>query len=468
MFNLPQKQMKTIQVWVCVLLTVLALIMSFMPIIKLKTVENADQINEMMEDIGIDVEIPEKVNISAVGLFKSVKMIFDIVSLAADKDADEDKVEALEEKLTSKDGQNTVMTALAIATTVAGGSDDEEDSSSDDFITIIFNVLIVFMAIFGVLGMTVALPIIMIIKTIRTLVAALTNLQTPEEAVSKVGGLLLTSFSLILTLMVFQTLIPGMSYGSGLIGIFVVTIIAAVLNTAASRLHKYSKEEVTYLNVAQGVSVVGVIGFLVFFFNMIKANVFGSFLNGPFAKYLVDVGNKQYLIKNLKLDEQVNNAYVIDAVAILATWVLLVMTISYFVSSISRLSCTQKKSDCSIVGAIIALIVAIIPKVIAGAKHGYDDVASTASEGDFSFLVLNSDEEAALALVLVGAILMLVAEVALIVLKKVLCKDLTKDQMKSIISGSFVDAAPVAEVAEEAAEEVVAEEAPVAEETETK
>ena len=105
MFNLPQKTAKTIQIWVCVLLTVIALVMSFMPIIKLKTVENADAIEEMMEDIGIDADIPEEVDVSAIGLVKSGVLVFDIVSIAADENTDGDeKLEALEEKLDTEDG----------------------------------------------------------------------------------------------------------------------------------------------------------------------------------------------------------------------------------------------------------------------------------------------------------------------------------------------------------------------------
>ena len=465
MFNVPQKLAKTIQIWVCVLLTVVALVMSFMPIINLKTLENADKINEMMDDIGIDAEIPEKVDISAVGLVKSGILVFDIISLATDDTDSDEKLEALEEKLDSEDGKNTVMTALAIATTVGAGAEDEDKESDAGFIGVVFNVLIVLMAIFGVLGMTIALPIVMLIKTIRTLVAALTNLKTPGDAVAKVGGLLLTSFTLILTLMVFQTLIPGMSYGTGLIGIFVVTVIAAVLNTAASRLHTYNKSEFMYLNVAQGVSVVGIVGFLMFFFNMIKANVFGAFLGGNYVKYLVKVGDAMVLAEKLGQEPQINNAYAMDGLLIVVTWALLVASISYFVANIARLSCTQKKSDCRIVGAIIALITAIIPTYLADAKHGYLDVTSTAAEGDYSFLVLNNAEESALSMVLVGAIIMVVAEIALIVLKKVLCKDLTKAQMKAVISGNVTEEAVAEATAAEAAP--VVEEAP-AEETEVK
>ena len=467
MFNVPQKLAKTIQIWVCVLLTVVALVMSFMPIINLKTLENADKINEMMDDIGIDAEIPEKVDISAVGLVKSGILVFDIISLATDDTDSDEKLEALEEKLDSEDGKNTVMTALAIATTVGAGAEDEDEDKESDagFIGVVFNVLIVLMAIFGVLGMTIALPIVMLIKTIRTAIAALTNLKTPGDAVAKVGGLLLTSFTLILTLMVFQTLIPGMSYGTGLIGIFVVTVIAAVLNTAASRLHTYNKSEFMYLNVAQGVSVVGIVGFLMFFFNMIKANVFGAFLGGNYVKYLVKVGDAMVLAEKLGQEPQINNAYAMDGLLIVVTWALLVASISYFVANIARLSCTQKKSDCRIVGAIIALITAIIPTYLADAKHGYLDVTSTAAEGDYSFLVLNNAEESALSMVLVGAIIMVVAEIALIVLKKVLCKDLTKAQMKAVISGNVTEEAVVEAPAAEAAP--VVEEAP-AEETEVK
>ncbi len=467
MFNVPQKLAKTIQIWVCVLLTVVALIMSFMPIIKLGT--NADSINEMMNDIGIDADdadIPEEVDISAVGLVKSGILVFDIISLATDNTDGDEKLEALEAKLESEDGKNTVITALAIATTVGAGAEDEDKESDSGALDIIFNVLIVLMAIFGVLGMTIALPIVILVKTIRTLIAALTNLKTPGDAVAKVGGLLLTSFTLILTLMVFQTLIPGMSYGAGLIGIFVVTIIAAVLNTAASRLHTYNKAEFMYLNVAQGVSLVGIVGFLMFFFNMIKSNVFGAFLGGSYVKYLVKVGDAMVLAEKLGQDIEINNAYAMDGALIVVTWALLLATISYFVASIARLSCTQKKSDCRIVGAIIALITAIIPTYLVDAKHGYLDVTSTAAEGDYSFLVLNNTEKSALSMVLVGAIIMVVAEIALIVLKKVLCKDLTKAQMKAVISGNVTEEA-VAEAAPVVEEAPAAEEAP-AEETEVK
>jgi hypothetical protein len=48
---------------------------------------------------------------------------------------------------------------------------------------------------------------------------------------------------------------------------------------------------------------------------------------------------------------------------------------------------------------------------------------------------------------------MLVVEIALIVCKKILCKDLSKDQMKNIISGNATEAAPAEDTApvEEAA-----------------
>ena len=98
MFNVPQKLAKTVQVWVCLLLTVIALVMSFMPIIKLDTSKNAAAINEMIDsmDLGVDMKVPEEVDVSAVGLVKSGILVFDIISLATDDTPSEAKLEAFE------------------------------------------------------------------------------------------------------------------------------------------------------------------------------------------------------------------------------------------------------------------------------------------------------------------------------------------------------------------------------------
>ena len=455
MFNLSKKKTSTIQLWACVLLTVLALIMSFLPIVKLQTLDHKSEMYELMSDIGVYTDIPEEVDISAVGLIKSGKLIVDLVSTAASDDTeDSDKLDALEEKLKSEDAKKTAMIAIAIvATTADAVSDNDDADSSSGFLSTVFEVLIILGALLGVLGMAIALPITMIVKTIKTAIVAGKNINTPDAAIGSVGSTLASSFKLLLTLMVFQMLIPGMSYGAGLVAIFWIAIVSVVVNTVMIRLGDHTKAENMYLNVVQGASVVGIIGFVVFFFNMIKSNMFGTFL-GSYTNYLARVANAKSNAAAFRQDIEINNAYIIDGVLVIACWAILLSTIGYFIKSMSRLSCTKKGGDSVLAGSIFAVVAAVIAKFVAGAKHGYLLLTSTAEEGDYSFLeALTKSEESALNTVLVGAIIMLVVEIALMILKKVLCGDLTKEQMQDLVAGKAV----------EAVEAAPAEEAPVAE-----
>lgn len=466
--NLDKKKMSMAQVWACVLLTVLALIMSLLPIIKLSTGDPETKLGiaTLAAEMGIYLpEIEDEVDISAVKLVKSATLIVDMISVATKDNPDQAKVDKLEERMKGEDGQDTMMTALALVNTFVDAFDDDgdtkEESGKTGIFTIIFEVLVVFAAILGVLGMTIVLPITFAIRAIKALIIALKNKETPELAIGGVNTGLTQTFSLVMSLMLLQTLLPGMSYGSGVIGLLVIAICSALLNTAMTRLQKYGKDETMYLNLVQGASVVGLIGFFVFFFNFLKTNTFSNFLHGSYTQYMGHIMLQKTQASKLGVEFEANNAYIIDGIAIIALIGLISVAVTYLISCVSRLSCTLKKgkSDCFLAGAIVALVVNLVIKYLVGAKHGYWMVTSTASEGDFSFLVLNADEEKALGALLTGVILMLVAEIALIVLKKVLCKDLAKDTMNSIVSGSLVvEEAPAVE------EAPVAEEAPAEEE----
>lgn len=470
--NIPKKQMTMIQVWVSIVLVVIALVMSFMPIITLKTVDNADQIEELMSDLDINVKIPEQVNVSAVSLIKGGKMIADIISIASDDTPDQKKVDAFEEKLTSKDGQNTVMTAVAVVATVvdAVGDDDGSSSSSgSNALSVIFEVMIIIMALLGVLALTLILPILFIIKTIKALVAGLTNLKTPGEAVSKVSDTLFGSLTLVFLLMLLQTLLPGMKYGFGLVGIVVVAICSAVMNTIVSRLYSYNKNQFMYINLLQGASIVGAVGFFVFFFNLVKSNIFSRFLNGTYTTYLTDVADQQILAEKMKIDPEINSMFWVDGIAIIALFVLVIVTIGYLTSNIARFSCSLKGGDSCLGTAIVATIAAGVASFLVNAKHGYYIILkSKDAEGDFSFLEnMTKAELGAVKVAMTGAIIMLVVEIALMVLKKVLCKGMTKDEMKMVASGNMASAeaeaeAPVAEEASAAEAEVPAAEAEAA------
>lgn len=495
--NVPRKTTATIQVWVSVALLVAALFLSLAPIITLKTADNADGINEMIAKIApdADFEIPERVDITAIKLVKSVgvmgKLMGSITKGAKamaesqDGEAAEGAVSDMKDTLTSEDGKETIIIAIAMVKTIADSVSKDEDGNKKQLsLASILVLLVSIIAVIALLVMTVLMPIQLIIAAVKGIVPAVKGLQTPEAVSATVAAQLPKFLSMPLTLMLFQCVIPGMEYGSGVIGVAVCAILSVVLGLVISRLRSYKKEQFVYLNIAQGVSIVSLIGFLVFFFNLLKVNVFTSFLNGKLADYLLKVG-----IATAAKADHVNNAYATDLLLIVVYLFIALSVVSYIDFAAKRLSCTMganKKGvfpkDSKIVMSVVMLALYIIPAYLMSVKHYFNDVTSTAKVGDDYLLILDGDEKKALGAVLTGLILILASEIALIVLKKVFCPGITADQINTVLGGdaetpdeiaaeaaAIVAEAAAAEAAEAPAEETAEEtaEAPeaVAEET---
>ena len=529
--NVPKRTSALIQVWASVLLVIVALIMSFMPIITLKTSENAEGIEEIITEVsGEKIDVPDKVEITAPGLISSAKLMIKMIS------SDSNKASDLKSQLSTKEGKQAMITAAALIDTISGvlgddllsGStktnadtnnnketdandyipdeysagmysageynDGEYDdlyneientygeektteastsgkSSSGGALETIFKIMVVMGVVFGVLGMTLILPIIFIVIALMTLIPALAKLKNPELVAGKVGGRLTGALTLPFTLMLFQGVVPGMSYGFGTIAIMVVAILSVLLSTVISRCTKYNEKEFMYVNLAQGASVLGIIGFFVFFFNLLKTNIFSNFLNGSIFNYIAKASDAKSLSKNLGVSITVPNDYMIDFLLIALYVIFALMSVSYINVAARRLSCTTKRGDNYLAQTIMALPVFILPMVVKGMKHNYKFNAAEfkfEKTGADSFLKLSSSEETALILVLVGIIIMMVAEIALIVLKKVLCKDMTREEMKAVLGGTVgAEAAAPAETAAPAEEVAPVEETATETEEET-
>ncbi len=479
--NVPRKTTATIQVWVSVALLLAALLLSFAPIITLKTADNAEGINEMLEEIApdADFELPERVDITAIKLIKSVGVMGKLMSsvtkgakaVSEGEDAD-GALSDLEKTLTSEDGKETIIIAIAMVKTVADSVSKDEDGNKKEFnLASLLIILVSFIAVIALLVMTVLLPIQLLIAAIKGIIPAIKGLQTPEAVSATVAAQLPKFLSMPLTIMLFQCVIPGMEYGSGVIGVAVCAIVSVVLGLVVSRLRSYKKDQFVYLNIAQGVSIVSLIGFLVFFFNLLKVNVFNNFMGGKLGDYLLKV-TAATLAK-----QTTNDAYAIDMLLVVVYLFIALSAVSYIDFAAKRLSCTMganKKGifpkDSKLASAIIMLAVYIIPAYLMGVKHYFNDATSTAKVGDDYLLVLDGDEKKALTGVLIGLILVLASEIALIVLKKNFCKGITVEQINCVLGGDAetpdelaAEAAPVAEEAtEEAPATEVAEEAPEA------
>lgn len=509
--NVPKKLTSQIQIWTSVLLLVIATILSFTPIITLQTTKNAEDINEMLVKVAPDANltIPETVDVSAIKIVKSIGVGAKIIkatmnaakSVTSEDDANQREIEmdgkiyilnedgTLVEKtnaaadlgseiaaiLDTDEGKETILIALSLASTVASNF-DTKDMSGSGVLASVLTMLITLIALIALLVLTFVIPIMLLVSTVAALISALTNLSTPEEVATKISRKLPGFISLPFTLMLFQCVVPGMTYGSGIAGICIVTILSAVLGLVVSRLRTYDGAAFRYLNIVQGVSALGIVGFVVFFFNLVKTNILTGFLHGKFADYVASVAQTLAAAAKIKgaPKPEINNSYLVDLALIVVYVCFALASVTYLEKCVQRLACSasaNKKGafpkDTCIVRAVLMIAVYALPTYIMGQKHFYNDPTSKAAVGDESLLVLGTEQSAALTMVLVGIILMLVAEVALIVLKIMFCKGMNSESMAAIMSGDETAAAEAetvettetetAEAAEEVAEETVEE-----------
>lgn len=458
--NVSTKITAPILVWVSVILTAACLAFSFMPLMCLDTSIAGESIEELFVELEIvdEVEIPEKVEISAVKIINAVSVFGKVIKVASQqvnsmaenpnmtpeqqKKADEAE-EELRQTLLSDKGKESILVATSIITTI---SNSTELGDNAGIISIIVNCLIAIFAIFYSLTLMFLIPIKLIIMMIKALIISLKNVKTPELAQGDVSGQLPKLLSIPLSLMIIQTFLPGMTYGWGVMAIVITIITAVLFSTVVSRLHTYEEKHLNYINIIQGVSVVSIVGYCVFFINILNTNVLSRFLKGKLSDTLISLANVAEINMNIKNPEDkiaTNNLYLIDVVLILIFFSLLLSSISYIANAVKRLSCSierkkayGKLADSAIVQSVILIAIYIIPKYIMGAKHYFNDITSTESVGDASFLVLEANEEKALTAAFVGLIIMLVSEIAILVLKGVFCKGMTTEESGNILSGN--------------------------------
>lgn len=468
--NVSTKITSPIMVWVSVLLIAATLLFSFMPIMSFDTVESTEKINDFLAELEIEedvkLEIPEKIDISIGKLVNSVKVMINVVKIAAQaaKDANSGAdtsniANELEALLASKEAQDALLVGAAIGCTFMSAVDFEGNTP---ILSVVVNILVILVALLIVIAFIFIIPIRIAIMLLVALIRALSHVTHPEDVASKISSKLPKLLSIPFFMMIMQTFIPGMSYGKGLVGICVTIAASVLLCTVISRLHTYETKKFIYLNVVQGVSIVSIVGFFVYFFNIIKTNVISIYLN-KFADHWMNHATAQELAKKAKETFTPNNKWIVDAVLVFVFAIFFFKSIEMLSFNANRLSCTvdprnkkRKLADSKIVFSVLLLATYIIPTVISKADRFYNDVTSKESIGDASFLPLEAAELSALKAALIGIIVMIVAEIALLVLKKVICKGLTSSEAALIVCG--VDEAP------EAVEAPVAEETPVAEE----
>lgn len=494
--NVSKKVTAPLMVWVSIVLIAATLLFSFMPIMSFDASgSSSDIIEEVIKGFNenADIEIPEKIDISVIKLINSVKVMGKIIKVAGetvhsatDEDTNMDKTLSdakakLDEISASEEGKEAILVAAAVIGTFKNAIDFEADG-----IAMIFNLLLILGSVMFVFVSMFIIPIKLIIMFIKNLILAIKNRKTPEAVASTISGKLPELLAFPFVMMLLQTFIPGMVYSWGIVAMCYTIGFSVLFCTVITRLRTYEGKKFVYLNVLQGTTVVAIVGFFVFFFNILKTNVVNNFLNGKFADQIVNLAKGKLDAANANRVFEPNKAYILDFVLMLVFAIVFLSSVSYISSAANKLSCTvdpkhqkNKLADCKLVGAILMLVTYIVPKIVSGNTNFYNNVESKEAVGDASFLVLQDAELAALNTALIGIIIMIVAEVALIILKKVLCKELTALEAGAIVCGvdsiveeteteteTETEEAPANEEApaETPAEEAPAEEAPVAEE----
>lgn len=457
--NIPKKTTAMIQVWVSVLLIVLALVMSFMPIIKINTEDLQDKVEDFIGDEGVDLdelnwdELPDEVEITAPKFISSVFFFIDFASEAMDGE-DEEVAEWFEEKLEEKETQESLTTAFAIVSIFSDAFDS--DVSSDAILPMIFTMMVSSISLLYVIVMILVLPIILLIKAIIALVQALVNLKHPEEATSKVGSKLTGLLSIMFMIMLFQCALPQVTYGWGAIALLSIITVSIVMNTIAVRLPAYRKQDFMYANLVQGISLVGIVGFLVFFFNLIKTGILSSFLKGPLLPFIQGFYN---------IPSEAETDFMTDVILMIVYVVFAFIAINYISGATSRFSLSSKGGASFIAFPILSLPLFILPTIIKSSQN-LNVIIEGETVIEASSLYLSEEGETALTLVLVGIIIMFLAELAYLIVPKIVCKDMTKEDKELVRAGKAPDPAAIAAApAEETPADAPVDEAAPTEET---
>lgn len=448
--NVPRKTVSLVSVWVSVLLILVSVIMSFTPMMTLKTGDKVQAINEIVEKISGEetLDIPEEVEVSMPQLLGSVKVVFSMVGVAMDaaKDAQNggdvsQAGEDLKALFETPEGKETIIMTAAFVSTILDGFDFSTESGMGMFLNLIITVI----ALLYVLIFTFIVPFVYVIVALVAIVRALSSVKEPEKVVGKVGSTLPSMIALPLIYLMFQSFIPGMAYASGSLMLWILAFAGVICSALVARLRKYDDKDFKYSLILQGTSILALVGYIIFFFNAIKTNLIQNFLMGGWSEVMAGIAAAEALNQTV----EVGSAHIVYAILILVAFFSIILSIGYFTKSASRLACSVKRqgkfgsvNDNAIVTSIFMILVFVLAKVVMGGVHDYTDLSAFLSSNpnvtdasQVTFLTLNASETAALNGVLVGGIIAFVSELALIILKKVFCAGMSEDQMIDVMTG---------------------------------
>lgn len=446
--NAPKKLVARVQTLVCLVLAFLCLIFSFTAPLVSIDFKDAKVINEALDSLqeaGIDRskigEIPEKINVSAVNMYGVVGTFVNLVKAAGAKDGEKAMSAVFDENGKLKEGAKTsLLIAAALATNIVGEAKDSSSSSSSSGFGTIIAMLITIVATFALLIFSMIAPIYYVIAFLIVLINVLKNLQNPEEATAKVSGRLPKTIIVPIFIMLYACVTKTLSPGSGVKTLFVLVLLNSILNLVATRMHAWDKKTIKFANIVQGASLVSILGYIIYLFNIVKTGVFRTLItNNGFliatGKAAVNKVASAYSGTSTTVVEK--QTFASDLILVLIAIGIVLFSSRYLATVLRRATLSLKKDDKpqQIIFAVILMFSAILPMVVKTFLH------DTTQSPAVSYLDgMTAEQNSALTGALVGLVIILLSEVALIILQKVFCEDISKEEMGNVLTNTATTA----------------------------
>ena len=454
--NAERKKTVKLHMLICMLLIVLSVVFSFLPLAKisLKSSEQKsefqNQINEFVGETA-DFQIPDAVEINGIKTVKAIKLFVKLIS-GATSTAKSGDTSGLEEAIFDSNGnvkedvKETLIISVVLVSSIVGETINGENSFSKSGFGAIIFMLMSIAAVMYIVIFSVVVPIIYIIMFLISLKTALGHEEGLDRGeyyaknIHKVSGKLPRLITFPLLFMLFPYILSRATYGTGTLLLIITALVCVVVNVFFSRINMkgYSKnvangkEIIKNANVVQGVSLITLIGLLVFVFSFMKTGIVQSFFFGTgknWSNYAVEAS----------VVSKASKAFLIDALLIIIMGLLLFIAFPKYVGKdLQRFSLAGKR-DNHFGLALLTLAIVILPMLVAKFEHGYNNFIDSKG-GAYSLLNLSSEQEAALTLSLVGAIIAFASEIAIVALKKALHVTVDKEEFeKAMNDGAVVE-----------------------------
>ena len=318
-------------------------------------------------------------------------------------------------------------------------------------------------------------PIILVIFVLIALKNAIVSTKNKEEN-GKIHACMVGSLCFTISSLLLLTLLPDVTWGTGMIVIFVLSLLSLVVNVVASRLRAYNMPDFKYVNLVQAAAALTGVGLIVYTVSVLNTGFLRNFMDTLFpyltklsaqlAVYNQEVHFYQsFFDQNMMCSASASSLYMLDLALLAVAAILAFIAIRSITKTVAaRLGLIKYKTSASafpLVAPIVAMIACILP-IVASCTNSHVIFTRTTSgvetTTDGSLFVIG-DSLGALIGMFIGAVLMLGAAIAFRVLRNKFCADVSDTVAKQIVIGD----APAYGSAEASVEESPVEEAPVEE-----